>query len=70
MTTGYTTRFTETEALIRAMQDAEADSGNVETTLIYLRTNFLPGELATLAEAVKILDECIEQVRRELASGG
>lgn len=61
------TRFIETEALLKAMGDAEADSGNTEATLTYLRDNFLPNELRKLDEAIGILDECIAQVRREKA---
>jgi hypothetical protein len=61
------TQFIETEALLRAMQDAEVDSGDTEATLTYLRDNFMPGELRRLEAAVTVLDECIYQVRKEKA---
>jgi hypothetical protein len=59
------TQFIETEALLRAMQDAEADSGNYDATLTYLREQFLPGELRKFEDAVDVLAECIGRVRRE-----
>jgi hypothetical protein len=44
-----------TEALILALEDVEADSGNTEALDAYLRENFLEGELMTLANAAEHL---------------
>lgn len=59
------TLYTETEALLRAMQDAETDSGNTDATDEYLRENFLPGELRKLALAAELLSERAFVIRRE-----
>lgn len=60
------TQFTETEALLIAMQDAEADSGNTDALDSYLRQNFLPGELLSLAAAAGLLYDQALEIRREL----
>lgn len=47
--------FIETEALLLALEDAEADSGNHEPLDEYLESEFLPGELAKLEQAADLL---------------
>lgn len=62
------TDYIETEALLRAMADAEADSGNVDTTVDYLVETFLPGELRHLRKAAGLLyDACTEARKRQAA---
>lgn len=60
------TSFTETEALLRAMEDSEVDSGNTDLTDTYLREQFLPGELHRLRWAAMLLAERCRVIRTEL----
>lgn len=61
------TQFIETEALLHAMQDAEAHSGNTDMTDDYLRENFLTSELRALTQAAELLAERAWIVYREKA---
>jgi len=51
------TPYTETEALLLAMDDLEADSGNHKPLDRYIVENFLPGERRRLASAARLLEE-------------
>ena len=70
---GFGTGFIETEALLYAQEDADADSGNIDTTAAYIAANFLPGEVKRLEAAADVLSEACRIVRHanlKLASGG
>lgn len=60
------TAYTETEALLIAQEDVEADSGNSEETDAYLRENFTAGELQRLAWTAEHLAERCRAIRREV----
>jgi hypothetical protein len=60
------TPYTETEALLLAQEDSEADSGNTDLTDAYLRENFLPGELQRLAWAADLLANRCRVVGRQI----
>lgn len=51
------TEWTETEALILAMEDYDADSGNHEPLDRYIVENLLPGERKKLSFAAGLLEE-------------
>jgi len=59
------TPYSETEALLKAMADAEADSGNTDLLDEYLRSEFLPGELYKLYEAAELLAKRAYDIYRE-----
>jgi hypothetical protein len=64
------TSFIETEALLLAMVDSEADSGAYEVDE-YLDREFLEGELRKLAYAAEVLsDRAWKALQRKRAAGG
>lgn len=70
---GFGTGYTETEALLRAQQDAEADSGNIDGTVSYLVEHFLPNEARMLERACEVLDRALTvampEIERRFAAG-
>jgi hypothetical protein len=58
------TPYTETEALLLALNDAEADSGSTELLDEYLRREFLPGELRKLERGADLLSYRASEIRR------
>jgi len=57
------TPFVETEALLLALDDADADSGNTDATVDYLIANLLPGELSRLQRAAGVLSDACRDAR-------
>lgn len=51
------TPLTETEALLLAIEDSEADSGNHEPLDEYLMENLMESEVWKLAEAADVLSD-------------
>lgn len=61
------TPYTETEALIHAMNDYDADSGNIDATLDYLAENLTPGEIRRLSGAAMLLSRACSEARGTVA---
>lgn len=59
------TPYTETEALLLALDDSAADSGNTDALDAYLRTEFLPNELLKLARGADLLSDRAGEILRE-----
>jgi hypothetical protein len=59
------THFSETEALLCALDDTDADSGNTEATDVYLRKHFSLSELERLERAASLLRERTAATIRE-----
>lgn len=59
------TPYCETEALLLALADADADSGNTDELDAYLRAEFLPNELARLEHGADLLSARVTVILRE-----
>lgn len=59
----HETPYTETEALLHASRDHDADSGNIDATVDYLVENFLPGEIDHLSSVCSTLQEACREAR-------